>query len=331
MTDDALSRSPEAPEARPSRTARTAPQARRNVGLVLGAGGTVGAAYHAGVLFSIEHHTGFDPRTAAQIVGTSAGSLVGALLRVGVGTEELVRLARRDPALPLPGHLRGLQHASVADTPSVLDLLLAMRPPTLAAVANTLRHRTPWPWVLSWSRSARFDLQPLFAELDRLADGRWPDADLSVCAVSADSGARRVLDEGAGIPLSQAVAASCAVPGLFRPQVVRGERLVDGGVHSVTNVDALRFGSTDAPIDEVWVVAPMAGTTFRRHPTTLLHRRIQQALQRELAAVPIGMPVRVFTPGPESSEVMGIDLMSQDRASSTILAGFLEAGDPIPA
>jgi NTE family protein len=291
----------------------------------------VGAAYHAGVLFSIEHHTGVDPRTATQIVGTSAGSLVGALLRVGVGTEELIRLARRDPTLPLPDHLRGLQHASVAGTPSLLDLLVAMRPPTLGAVANTLRHRTPWPWVLSWSRSARFDLQPLFAELDRLAGGRWPQADLKVCAVSADRGARRVLDETTAIPLSQAVAASCAVPGLFRPQDVRGERLVDGGVHSVTNVDALDFASTDAPIDEVWVVAPMAGSTFRRHPTTLLHRRIQQTLQQELSQVPVGMPVRVFSPGRESSDVMGIDLMSEDRAASTILAGFLEAGAPAPA
>lgn len=300
------------------------------VGLVLGAGGTVGAAYHAGVLFSIEHHTGFDPRNAAQIVGTSAGSLVGALLRVGVGTEELVRLARRDPALPLPSHLRGLQQASVADTPSALDLLIAMRPPTLGSVANTLRHRTPWPWLLSWSRSARYDLQPLFAELDRLCGDRWPARDLKVCAVSADHGARRVLDASTGISLSQAVAASCAVPGLFRPQPVRGERLVDGGVRSVTNVDALDFASTTDQIDEVWVVAPMAGSTFRRPSTTLLHRRIEQTLRRELASVPIGMPVRVFTPGRESSEVMGIDLMSEDRAASTILAGFLEAGGPVP-
>jgi NTE family protein len=313
-------------ERRADRRRRRATEPR--VGLVLGAGGTVGAAYHAGVLFSIEHHTGFDPRTAAQIVGTSAGSLVGALLRVGVGTDELVRLARRDPALPLPGHLRGLQHASVADTPSMLDLLLAVRPPTFGAVANTLRHRTPWPWLLSWSRSARFDLQPLFTELDRLSGDRWPGAALKLCAVSADRGARRVLDQTAAIPLSTAVAASCAVPGLFRPQQVGGERLVDGGVHSVTNVDALDFASSDAPIDEVWVVAPMAGSTFRRHPTTLLHRRIQTTLQRELARVPIGMPVRVFTPGRESSEVMGIDLMSEDRAGSTILAGFLEAGAP---
>ncbi|MFN8021311.1 MAG: patatin-like phospholipase family protein [Acidimicrobiales bacterium] len=296
------------------------------IGLVLGAGGTVGAAYHAGVLFSIEHHTGFDPRDAAQIVGTSAGSLVGALLRAGVSAEDLVRLARRDPALPVPSHLRGLQQASVADAPTPLGMLFSMRPPTLGAVANTLRHRSPWPWLLSWSRHARFDLQPLLAELDTLCGGTWPERDLRICAASAADGGRRVLDGSSGVRLSQAVAASCAVPGMFRPQHVRDEHLVDGGVWSVTNVDALDVASREHPIDEVWIVAPMAGSTFRRPPTALVHRRIRQTLHRELESLPSGMPVRVFTPGRESSDVMGIDLMSEDRTAETILAGFLEAG-----
>lgn len=325
------------------RTRRDTPR----VGLVLGAGGTVGAAYHAGVLFSIEHHTGFDPRDAAQVVGTSAGSLVGALLRSGVSAEDLVRLARRDPGLPVPSHLRGLQQASVADAPSVFDMLLAIRPPTLGAVADSMRHRSMWPWLLSWSRSARYDLQPVLEGLDGLHDPDpsgtrdavdgydgcgpatpWPPGDLRICAASAADGGRRVLDASSGISLSRAVAASCAVPGLFRPQRVRGERLVDGGVWSVTNVDALDVHSSDHPVDEVWIVAPMAGSTFRRPSTTLVHRRIRQTLHRELETLPSGMPVRIFSPTRESSEVMGLDLMSEDRTAETILAGFLEAGDP---
>jgi len=47
------------------------------VGLVLGAGGTVGAAYHAGALTALQHDLGWDARDAAVVVGTSAGSIVG--------------------------------------------------------------------------------------------------------------------------------------------------------------------------------------------------------------------------------------------------------------
>jgi len=62
------------------------------VGLVLGGGGAVGAAYHAGALAAIEQDLGWDARNAAVIVGTSAGSLVGALLRLGVPATDLAAL-----------------------------------------------------------------------------------------------------------------------------------------------------------------------------------------------------------------------------------------------
>ena len=75
------------------------------IGLVLGAGGTVGCAYHAGVLAGLQHHTGWDARDAVSIVGTSAGSLVGALLRVGLGPDDLVALLGQDDAAVRPGHL----------------------------------------------------------------------------------------------------------------------------------------------------------------------------------------------------------------------------------
>ena len=53
------------------------------IALALGAGGVVGHAYHAGVLAALEEATGWDPRDAEVIVGTSAGSVVGSLLRAG--------------------------------------------------------------------------------------------------------------------------------------------------------------------------------------------------------------------------------------------------------
>src|SRR3712207_7846527 len=67
------------------------------VGLVLGAGGIVGQAYHAGVLAALEHDLGWDPRTADLIVGSSAGSVTGAALRLGVPASDLAAFAVEVP------------------------------------------------------------------------------------------------------------------------------------------------------------------------------------------------------------------------------------------
>src|SRR4051812_16032692 len=59
------------------------------VGLVLGAGGVVGAAWLIGALEALASETGWDPTSAEFIVGTSAGSVVGALVAAGIAPEYL--------------------------------------------------------------------------------------------------------------------------------------------------------------------------------------------------------------------------------------------------
>ena len=181
--------------------------------------------------------------------------------------------------------------------------------------------------MLSMVRASRFDLTDLVAHVDQLAQDEWSERDLRICTVDMASGGRRVLDRHSDVALSTAVAASCAVPGLFSPQLVGSRQLVDGGVHSATNVDALPFDR----IDEVVVIAPMAGSVFRGLLTASMRMRIAGTLRRELRQVPTGMRVRLFVPGVEASAVMGLDLMSKDRSADTVLAGFLEAGDMVAA
>src|SRR6185369_6425583 len=67
------------------------------IGLVLGAGGVVGHAFHAGVLAALTEKTGWDPRAAEVVVGTSAGSVVGALLRAGASAPDLLARATGQP------------------------------------------------------------------------------------------------------------------------------------------------------------------------------------------------------------------------------------------
>jgi NTE family protein len=112
------------------------------VGLVLGAGGTVGAAYHAGALAALQHDLGWDARDAAVVVGTSAGSIVGSLLRLGVPPTDLAALTVGAPAYQVAPELA----ASLLDRP--------VFPPV------TLRHlmripRIPTPSMMIGLASAR--------------------------------------------------------------------------------------------------------------------------------------------------------------------------------
>src|SRR4029453_10355370 len=90
-----------APEVSPDPGVRCALVRRApRIGLVLGAGGVIGHAYHAGVLDGLCDATGWDPRDAEVIVGTSAGSVVGALLRAGFSARDLAARSTGDPVSP---------------------------------------------------------------------------------------------------------------------------------------------------------------------------------------------------------------------------------------
>jgi NTE family protein len=299
------------------------------VGLVLGAGGTVGCAYHAGVLYSLSHHLDWDPNSAHSIVGTSAGALVGALVRKGVAPQDLVVLSVEDHQSKVPGWLQAIDVASGIKVPTLTEALTAVRTPTIGALAQSARVRSVWPAILSATRHARVDLAQTMGALDELDPTGWPTDDLRLCAVSSSTGKRRVfqqLDE-AGVRLSTAVAASCSVPSLFAPVAANDDFFVDGGLHSMTNIDALPFDE----LDEVWVIAPMAGATFQGWKTRAMYSRMHRSIRNELRRVPQGMRVRLFQPGDESSSAMGVDLMATSRTAPTALAAFLEAGDSINA
>jgi NTE family protein len=61
-----------------------------------------------------------------------------------------------------------------------------------------------------------------------------------VCAVRQRDGRLVVFGRDSDAPMANAVAASCAIPGFFRPVEIDGENFVDGGAHSPTNADLLR-------------------------------------------------------------------------------------------
>lgn len=301
------------------------------VGLVLGAGGTVGQAYHAGVLAALEHDLGWDPRTADLIVGTSAGSVTGALLRVGVPAHDLAAWAV-DAPLSMETqnrHQRWLSRQRPSFPPLTMEFWLRrwQLPPV-----GLLRRIASRPWALRPSVLAtammpagEVDLISHTSPLDEVIEEDWPK-DLWVCATRRDDGARVVFGRP-GSPrtsLSAGVAASCAIPGYFTPVEVDGRTYFDGGVHSPSNADVLKRQRLDLVI----AISPMsaAGGLVPKLDAGIrytVHRRLEKELA-QLAAR--GTTVVRFEPAADSLDAMGVNMMAEDRSDEVVQAAFVETG-----
>jgi NTE family protein len=289
------------------------------IGIVLGAGGVLGGAYHAGALAALEEVTGFDARRAQLLVGTSAGSIAVTSLRAGVPPHDHLnrvlgrRLSPEGEALVAQA---GAGQPPEWDDEPLFRLGLPANP-VLAARA-WLRTGGPRPGVAlagvlpAGSRSTEIISTPL----DRMHRGRWPDAPVWIVALRLRDGARVVMgrDPVPGATIGLAAAASSAIPGFFRPVEIDGERYVDGGTHSPTNADLC----AGLGLDLVVVVSPMSGTAgvLRRQfgRGRILHAR---ALAQEVAAVRRnGTPVLTIQPTPADRALVGGNPMDPSRRAT---------------
>lgn len=213
--------------------------------LVLGAGGITGIAWHLGLIIGLRE-AGVDVTDADVIIGTSAGSVAGALIASGMDPVEAQRIEARlgasDPPLR-PDVVRGAQAFALLNDRTREPAAIRAGVGALALAADVGAEE---PYVTALSRRLPYD--------------EWPHR-LRVTAVDAVSGEPVVWDRASGVPLKRAVAASCAVPCIFPPVTVDGSRYVDGGVRSGTNAD---FAGT---ADRIVVLAPLAPVRMRGAPT----------------------------------------------------------------
>lgn len=299
------------------------------VGLVLGGGGVIGLAYHAAALAALEHDLGWDPREADIVVGTSAGSLVGALLRRGVPASDLAAIAvGGTPVSSPPAVARALRERP--DFPPVNPLALLGRPPRLPSPALvTAWLRRPWRLdpvsaVASVIPDGTLDLAEHAGAIEEVLGSAWPPADLWVCTVRRRDLRRVVMGRDLHTRLAGAVTASCAIPGYFRPVELDGELYVDGGVRSPTNADVLRRADVDLAI----ILSPMSGRALGRASVGQLVRRHAggkvTAERTRLHAA--GIPTVVIEPGPEVIEALGVDFMSDARVNDIVRTAFLDTG-----
>lgn len=285
--------------------------------LVLGAGGATGAAFEAGILLALTIDHGVDLRQASHLVGTSAGSVIGALIAMGLDGEDLAAVIARAPEWmsPVGGSYDLTFGEQRPPTPNLRNLMRPLRPRDMvrfAELAATRRYRALW---LHCVKPGTFDLTEQLPFIPGLA---WPsDVRLSVCCSDSASGDRVVYERDAGVKLADAVAASCAVPGVIRPVAIGDRLLVDGGVVSPTNADlALEDGEATVTV----IVSPMSGkgahSALGRASSMFATRRLLSELRRSHASG----DVLVIEPS-ESLGALVIDDALDASATTRVLGG----------
>jgi NTE family protein len=288
------------------------------VGLVLGAGGVLGHAFHVGVLRALQDATGWDPREADVIVGTSAGSHVAAYLRAGVGTATMTaRIAGRRAAASDDHVHRRMGDPLPVPSPQVR--------PGMAAPGMALRSLAkPWSMrpaaaLAAWLPAGSVSMRPFADRINQLyEDGRWPSRPLWMPVVELERGRRVVLGrDPVETDVGTAVAASCAVPAWFRPVEIGGIRYLDGGVHSPTNLDVL----ADQKLDLVIVSSPMSIVRSARPRLDLGARwSLRAYLGREARAVKRGgTDVVAFQPTAVDAATMGWNGMDPRRRREVVV------------
>jgi NTE family protein len=305
------------------------------IGLVLGAGGIAGHAFHAAVLDALAATVRWNPGEAEVVVGTSAGSGIAALLRAGMSPADLARRAAGEPLSQAGARLvrRPVGMRAAAQIAPGVTRGAAPRVAFAPSAPERFLHAALRPWdarigtlVSAALPEGRVSTERIVAGLRRVyGESEWPERDMWICAVRLHDGRRVVfgrdpgaLDgDGSGVP--EAVAASCAIPGFFTPVRIGGVRYVDGGAWSPTNADVL----AGLGLDLVLVISPMSAQ--RAIPALSVDGAVRAACRLQLSGEVVrlrakGTPVVVVEPGAEELEAMGgaMEAMDPQRAPDIV-------------
>ncbi len=274
--------------------------------LVLGGGGPVGVAWESGLVAGLAE-AGVALGVADLVVGTSAGSIVGARLALGLDLAEAVSAVSQ----PLPVEVNAgatitdlitawADAASRAQTPEQTRIELGK----LALAAQTVAE-------------GDFTGAAVFAQL---AGRDWP-ASFRCTAIDAHTGALRVWDATAGVPLDRAVASSCAVPIVFPPVTIAGTAYMDGGMRTPLNAD-LATGHAAVVVVSCLALALPEGISDPVFDATAAQIEAELAVLRDGGAA-----VEIIGPGAEFLEVSGwgAELMNPARAAGAYEAGVRQA------
>jgi NTE family protein len=263
--------------------------------LVLGGGGVTGIAWELGILRGLAD-TGVDLTTADLVVGTSAGSVVGAQVTSGQRLEALY-----------DGQLRPADHEIGAN----LSRLLLLRILPAMVLPGSAKKKRARIGAMALKAHQPGGAQRIEVIRSRIRVDEWPARELRITAIEAETGELTVFDREAGADLVHAVAASCAVP-LVWPAVTIGDRhYVDGGVRSTANAD-LATGC-----DTVVVLAPLPQSWSK---ATSIRAQLERTGARRTVVV---------TPDEAALADIGKNVLDPAKRADAARAGLRQAADVV--
>lgn len=262
--------------------------------LVLGGGGVAGIAWMTGVLFGLSER-GVDLRTAELAIGTSAGATLAAQLGSKTSLKELFQRMANPAA----------QTREIMPDPRLFDSFRRARASFAAIEDRTERIRQIGKWALETPTVAESERRAVVA--GRLPSHEWPDNELQIVAADAESGEPAVFDRNSRVDLVDAVAASCAVPGIWPPVSINSRRYMDGGVRSAENADLAKGYA------RVVILSPM-GTTLPRIGGGGLNEQIETLHQA-------GGKTYLVNPDAKSRKAIGLNPLSPDTRRPAAEAG----------
>lgn len=280
-----------------------------------------------GALNAIAEETGWDPGSADHVLGTSAGSMVAAMVTSAIPPWLMMAYAMGNGVEGLPALGAG---------PDAFGGELRMhwtfpRPVLGSPSLALLSLREPWKYgpagIAAWLPHGMISTEPLKAVVRRMVPKGWvAHPSLWLVAVDYKTGERVVFGR-AGSPsadLADAVAASCAIPGFYHPVMILGRRYVDGGIFSAANLD--QVAATDAEL--VICLNPLTsphrgGLISPTGPIAALFRgNNRRILDREASALRrAGKRVFLIEPAAEDVRVMGYNYMSRRNLDRVAAAG----------
>lgn len=261
--------------------------------LVLGGGGITGIAWELGILAGLAE-AGIDLTDADRVIGTSAGSVVGVQITSGTPIAELYEEQLAPPDAELGGRLSRLA-------------LLKMVPPYVLPGDGRTKLARVGKMALKAHQPGSVDREGIIRS--RINTEDWPDRDLRITAVEAESGEFTVFTRDSGVDVVRAVAASCAVPTVWPPVAIDGKHYIDGGMRSSANVD-LAVGA-----ERVIVLAPLPQALSK---ATSIRAQLEKVTPREWT---------VITPDPEALAAFGKNLLDPAKRADAARSGLRQSAD----